>query len=92
MYIVVFIHVLLRACAGPWKMVLFRSAAVHVVRRGAPRPGRAPRPPLTVATSVRAPPSQVTLIFASDPCPVTGRSSREVRHRNFSRLKCMKTE
>lgn len=80
--ICVFIHILLHACAGQWKMVLFRSAGAHAVRLGALPPGQAPRPHLTAATSVRAPPSQVTLTFASDLCPVTGRSSQEVRHHN----------
>lgn len=83
-----FVHAcLVSTCADQWRMVLFRSAVVHVVRWEAPLPGRAPRPHLTVPTSVRAPPSQVTLIFASDLCPVTGRSSQEVRY-----LKCIKTE
>lgn len=76
--------------AGQWKMVPSHLAGVHAVRWGAPHPGPPRLPHLTAPTSVLAPPSQVRLIFASDRCPLTGKSRWEVRHLKMNVYKSKK--
>lgn len=76
--------------AGQWKMVPSHLAGVHAVRWGAPHPGPPRLPHLTAPISVLAPPSQVRLIFASDRCPLTGKSRWEVRHLKMNVYKSLK--
>lgn len=76
--------------AGQWKMVPSHLAGVRAVRWGAPHPGPPRLPHLTAPTSVLAPPSQVRLIFASDRCPLTGKSRWEVRHLKMNVYKSKK--
>lgn len=72
------IHTFVVVRAGQCQAALSRSAGAYAVRQGAPCLGRAPFQHLTAEISVQAPATQVTLIFASDPFPMTGRNSQQV--------------